>query len=127
MPLIFRDMASPRRNDQPGLGVADGSSRLHSWTSYGIGSAHFVGHSMGGAIAMQLAAEQPSKVKSMSLICSAGLGHEFGTYVENYVAAEGRQDLKPVLEKLFADKSLVSRQLIDDVLKYKRLDGVEQS
>ncbi len=91
----------------------------------GITSAHVVGHSMGGAIAMQLAADDPSKVKTMSLICSAGLGPEFGTYVSDYVAAEGRRDLKPVLEMLFADKSLVSRQLVDDVLKYKRLDGVE--
>ncbi len=35
--------------------------------------------------------------------------------------------MKPVLELLFADTGLVSRQLIDDVLKYKRLDGVEQA
>ena len=91
----------------------------------GIGKAHLVGHSMGGAIAMQLAADQPAKVKSLTLICSAGLGPEIGSYVDEFVAAQGRKDLKPVLEKLFADKSLVSRQLVDDVLKYKRLDGVE--
>jgi pyruvate dehydrogenase E2 component (dihydrolipoamide acetyltransferase) len=91
----------------------------------GIDSAHFVGHSMGGAISMQIAAEDPSKVKSLTLICSAGLGSEIGTYVTDYIAAQGRKDLKPVLETLFADKSLVSRQLVDDVLKYKRLDGVE--
>ena len=104
------------------------SQAIHEFMeATGIDSAHFVGHSMGGAIAMQLAADQPDKVKSMSLICSAGLGQEFGTYVDSYVAAEGRRDLKPVLEMLFADKSLVSRQLIDDVLKYKRLDGVEQA
>jgi pyruvate dehydrogenase E2 component (dihydrolipoamide acetyltransferase) len=90
-----------------------------------IGSAHLVGHSMGGAIAMQMALDHPSKVKSMTLICSAGLGPEIGSYVQNYIAAQGRKDLKPVLETLFADKSLVSRQLVDDVLKYKRLDGVE--
>ncbi len=30
-----------------------------------------------------------------------------------------------MLEQLFADKSLVSRQLVEDVLKYKRLDGVD--
>lgn len=90
-----------------------------------IASAHLVGHSMGGAIAMKMAADQPSKVKSMTLICSAGLGPDIGSYVDDYVAAQGRKDLKPVLEQLFADKSLVSRQLVDDVLKYKRLDGVE--
>ena len=91
----------------------------------GIGKAHLVGHSMGGAIAMQMAADDPSKVKSLTLICSAGLGPEIGSYVDEYVAAQGRKDLKPALEQLFADKSLVSRQLVDDVLKYKRLDGVE--
>jgi pyruvate dehydrogenase E2 component (dihydrolipoamide acetyltransferase) len=91
----------------------------------GIASAHFVGHSMGGAIAMQLAAEQPDKVKTMSLVCPAGLGPEFGSYVKDYVDAESRRDLKPVLEMLFADKSLVSRQMVDDVLKFKRLDGVD--
>lgn len=91
----------------------------------GVGSAHLIGHSMGGAIAMQMALDNPDKVKSMTLICSAGLGPEIGDYVSNYIAAQGRKDLKPVLETLFADKSLVSRQLVDDVLKYKRLDGVE--
>jgi pyruvate dehydrogenase E2 component (dihydrolipoamide acetyltransferase) len=91
----------------------------------GIPSSHFVGHSLGGAIAMQLASHAPAKVKTMSLICSAGLGPEFSSYVKDYVAAESRRDLKPVLEMLFADKSQVSRQLIDDVLKYKRLDGVD--
>jgi pyruvate dehydrogenase E2 component (dihydrolipoamide acetyltransferase) len=91
----------------------------------GISSAHFVGHSLGGAISMQLAADAPAKVKSMALICAAGMGPEFGSYVKDYVAAESRRDLKPVLEMLFADKSQVSRQLVDDVLKYKRLDGVE--
>jgi pimeloyl-ACP methyl ester carboxylesterase len=32
-----------------------------------------------------------------------------------------------VLEHLFARKDLVSRQLVDDVLKYKRLDGVDEA
>jgi pyruvate dehydrogenase E2 component (dihydrolipoamide acetyltransferase) len=48
-----------------------------------------------------------------------------GPFVAGYVAATGRRDLKPVMEQLFADKNLVSRKLIEDVLKYKRLDGVE--
>jgi pyruvate dehydrogenase E2 component (dihydrolipoamide acetyltransferase) len=74
---------------------------------------------------MQLASDYPKKVKSLTLICSSGLGPEFGNYVENFIAAQSRKDLKPALESLFADKSLVSRQLVDDVLKYKRLDGVD--
>lgn len=91
----------------------------------GIASAHLVGHSLGGAITMQMAIDHPQKVASMTLICPAGLGPEISSYVDDYVAAQGRRDLKPVLERLFADKGLVSRQLVDDVLKYKRLDGVD--
>jgi pyruvate dehydrogenase E2 component (dihydrolipoamide acetyltransferase) len=90
----------------------------------GIGSAHLVGHSMGGELAMQMAIDHPEKVKTLTLICAAGLGPEISSYVRDFNAAQGRKDLKPVLETLFADKSLVSRQLVDDVLKFKRLDGV---
>jgi pyruvate dehydrogenase E2 component (dihydrolipoamide acetyltransferase) len=115
---------SSKKLDKPGLGAMKNALAAFM-DKLGIGKAHLVGHSMGGAIAMQMAAEHPEKVKSLTLICSAGLGSDIGSYVDEYVAAQGRKDLKPVLEKLFADKSLVSRQLVDDVLKFKRLDGVE--
>lgn len=87
---------------------------------------HAVGHSMGGAIAAQLALAHPGKVASVALICGAGLGNEINNgYTEGFARANSRRDLKPVLEQLFNDASLVSRQMVDDVLKYKRLDGVE--
>ena len=38
---------------------------------------------------------------------------------------ESRRDLKPVLQYLFADPDLVSRSMVEDLLKYKRLDGVQ--
>lgn len=91
----------------------------------GVPQAHIVGHSMGGAIAAQLALQAPARVASLALIAPAGFGDEVDAgYTEGFAAAESRRDLKPVLERLFADPSLVSRQMIDDVLKYKRLDGI---
>ena len=48
-------------------------------------------------------------------------------YIDGFVAAETRRDLKPVLKELFADENLVSRQMIDDLLKFKRLDGVRET
>ncbi|WP_448203930.1 acetoin dehydrogenase dihydrolipoyllysine-residue acetyltransferase subunit [Azospirillum sp. sgz302134] len=92
----------------------------------GIGAAHLVGHSMGGAVSMRTALDAPERVTSLSLICSAGLGREINLgYIDGFVNATSRRDLKPALEHLFADAGLVSRQMIDDLLKYKRLDGVD--
>ena len=87
--------------------------------------AHLVGHSLGGAIAAQMALDHPRRVASLALISSAGLGPEVNAgYTEGFVAATSRRELKPVLEQLFANPELLTRQMVDDVLKYKRLDGV---
>ncbi len=92
-----------------------------------VAHAHLVGHSVGGAIAAQLALTQPQKVASLSLIDSAGFGPEINTaYTEGFARAASRRELKPVLELLFKDPTLVSRQMVDDVLKYKRLDGITE-
>ena len=92
----------------------------------GVSSAHIVGHSMGGAIAMQMVVKHPESVDSLGLICSSGLGPEINRdYLQGFVDAQSHRELKPVLQQLFADESLVNRQLVDDVLKYKRLDGVD--
>ena len=47
-------------------------------------------------------------------------------YIEGFLAAQSRRELKPVVEQLFADTGLVNRQLLDDLLRYKRLDGVPE-
>ena len=88
--------------------------------------AHLVGHSMGGTIALEFALAHPDRALSLVLIASGGLGPEIdGDYIDGFLKAERRKDIKPHLEKLFANPSLVSRQLVDDILKYKRLDGVD--
>ena len=90
-----------------------------------IGKAHLIGHSLGGAIAMQIARTNRDQVQSLTLISPAGLGPDINmNYIDGFISAASRRDLKPVLENLFADRSLVSRQMVDDLLKYKRLDGV---
>ena len=91
-----------------------------------VSSLHVVGHSMGGAIAMQLASDSPKTVKSLGLICSAGLGPDINSdYLRGFVEAQSQQELKLVLQQLFADESLVNLQLVNDLLNYKRMDGVE--
>ncbi len=92
----------------------------------GIAAAHLAGHSMGGAVSLAVAQAAPERVRSLVLIASAGLGEEInGGYIDGFVAAADRRALKPVLAELFADPGLVTRQLVDDMLKYKRLEGVD--
>lgn len=42
----------------------------------GVDRVHLVGHSVGGGISMQFAAESPERVSSLTLISSGGLGRE---------------------------------------------------
>jgi len=87
--------------------------------------AHLAGHSLGGAVAASVA---PERIASLTLIAPAGMGSPVNReYIDGFVEASGRRDLKPVLQLLFADESLVTRQLVDDVLKYKRIDGVQDA
>ena len=91
----------------------------------GVGRAHLAGHSLGAAIAAQLALEQPERVAGLVLVAPAGFGAEINMdYIDGFVGAAGKKDLKPVLGQLFADESLVTRSMVDGVLRYKRLDGV---
>jgi pyruvate dehydrogenase E2 component (dihydrolipoamide acetyltransferase) len=94
----------------------------------GLGAAHIVAHSMGAAVALRIAADTPARVRSLTLVCPAGLGVEINIdYLRGFAAANSRNVLKPILAQLFADQSLVNRQLVDDVLKYKRLEGVTEA
>lgn len=93
-----------------------------------IDRAHLVGHSMGGGIATQLAVDAPQRVLSVALVSPVGFGDEINSgYTEGFVNAQSRRDLKPVIELLFANPDLVSRQMLDDLLRYKRLDGVSEA
>jgi pyruvate dehydrogenase E2 component (dihydrolipoamide acetyltransferase) len=80
---------------------------------------------MGGAIALHFAARQPDRVASLSLIASAELGPEInGEFIAGFLRAQRRREMQEVLALLVHDPALVSRQMVEDVLRYKRLDGV---
>ncbi len=89
-----------------------------------IPRAHIVGHSLGAAIAVELAAQNPQRVASLVLLSGAGAGTVVDKkYVEGFIAAQRRPHLKPYIHQLFADPKFVTREMIENVLKAKRIEG----
>jgi len=91
----------------------------------GIERVHLVGHSMGGAVAVAVASRGPARIATLTLIASAGLGAEInGAFIDGFVRMARRRDAVEVLNLLVHDPALVSRAMVEDVLRYKRIDGV---
>jgi len=92
------------------------------------GSRHWVGHSFGGAVATALAARDPDKAASLTLIAPVGLGQEMHRdFLTDFVAAERRRPLQSVLERLFADPAKITSAMVEGALRFKRLEGVPQA
>jgi pyruvate dehydrogenase E2 component (dihydrolipoamide acetyltransferase) len=125
--------------DLPGHGasakdVGDGSVGLLAdavtgvLDAIGARRAHLAGHSLGGAVALAAAAADPGRIGSLTLIAPAGFGREINAaYLRGFADAQTRRELKPLIGQLFADDGLVTRQVVDDLLAYKRLDGVDEA
>ena len=93
-----------------------------------ISRAHLVGHSMGGGVALTFSLAHPAQAASLTLMGSTALGTEINNeYIQGFIAARRRREMKFHLQKLFSDPSLVTRQMVEDVLKFKRIDGVQDA
>jgi len=80
-----------------------------------LSNVNLVGHSLGAGVALQVAANATVSIKSLTLISPVGFGTEINSeFLDGY----------PVLEQLVSDKSLISSDMMDDVFKFKRIDGV---
>jgi pyruvate dehydrogenase E2 component (dihydrolipoamide acetyltransferase) len=125
--------------DLPGHGgsakaVGDGAvdalvaSVLELMNAEEISRAHLVGHSLGGLVAARLALAAPERVASLALIAPVGFGAEIDAeFIEALAAGSSRRELKGALPKLFADQALVTRELVEEVLRYKRAEGVPEA
>jgi len=93
-----------------------------------IEQAHFIGHSLGGAVALFLAIKHPRRVASAMLVAPGGLGAEINMgFIDGLITADRRKAMQSVLESLFADPKLASRRMADELLQAKRRDGVPEA
>jgi len=94
----------------------------------GIGRAHLVGHSMGGAVALQAALSRPGRAASLTLVASGGLGEEADTgFVDRLLAARDPDTLAAALRPLYADPRLVTPALGELVLAALSGPGIRET
>jgi pyruvate dehydrogenase E2 component (dihydrolipoamide acetyltransferase) len=122
--------------DLPGHGgstkqVDSGSiEELASSVAYGIDHLelkriHLVGHSLGAAVALALWERRPERVASVSLLAPFAFGsHANQAYISDFTSAQRGRDVQRCLSLLFAQPKAVRRDMIESVVRYKRLDGV---
>ena len=94
----------------------------------GISSAHFVGHSLGGAIALAVAARHPDMVKSLALIAPMGLGHGVdGQFLQSLVNVQSVDEGLRLLQQLFVHKQLVNKTLAKRLLDHLNKPGIRDA
>jgi pyruvate dehydrogenase E2 component (dihydrolipoamide acetyltransferase) len=94
----------------------------------GAPKIHLVGHSLGGAIAFQILKDRPERVASVAGIAPIGFDDRVNAdFVEGFIAAQKRKDVKATLQLLLSDPDLVSSQMIEGVLRFKRLEGAKEA
>ena len=104
----------------------------------GIDSAHIVGHSYGGAIAMALAADHPERVKSMVLVDSAAVDYPMlrrkwfaGVSFFNWIYVRGLAlrtgTAERVFERAYYDEGLVTEELVEAYLERLRVEGAARA
>ncbi len=139
--LIQQDLADTRlvyAIELPGHGQSSkdvGTGTLEALTdaadaaivSLGLSRVALCGHSLGGAIAMQLASRPQHRVTALVLICPVGVP---GTtinkrYLDEFVAARQARDLRSPVSLLFARPELATRAMLEDLIRSKRLDGAQ--
>ena len=110
-------------------GVADLANMVRAaLSSAGIGRLHLLGHSLGGAIAMQIAADEPERVQSLALIAPAGLGD--GPDPGFVSALPGLSDFaeaEALLKRLVARPQLINKMTVQRLLGHLGRDGVREA
>lgn len=89
---------------------------------------HLLGHSLGGRVALRLAAGLGGQVRSLVLIAPAGLGSGLGEdFPAAFLAADKRRPMKEALRMLVADEAAVTSEMVEGALAAKRIDGAPEA
>jgi pyruvate dehydrogenase E2 component (dihydrolipoamide acetyltransferase) len=100
------------------------SAVLDYMDAIGVERAHLVGHSMGGAVCLDVVRREPARVRSLVLLGPSGIGPASNRqWVERLINARSAEALMQVLRESAGDPDLISVGIAEDVLRYLRLEG----
>lgn len=112
--------------DAAGAGSAKIAARaiLADLAQRGIGTAQFVGHSMGGAVAALMALAEPARVASLTLLAPGGFGPEInGPLLRRYARAHDRDELQFCLGAMSGKEARLPETYLRDRLAMRGRPG----
>jgi pimeloyl-ACP methyl ester carboxylesterase len=93
-----------------------------------MGPVDMVGHSLGGAIAIEIAHRRPDLVRSLFLISPAGIGRALDpSFLADFTEMGTAEEAEQVLRRLVARPRLISRQMAAGVLGQLSKPGVREA
>jgi pimeloyl-ACP methyl ester carboxylesterase len=93
-----------------------------------LSPAVLIGHSLGGATALQLALDRPKLVRALALVDSAALGSEIsGELLDRVESAPSRDEARRLLELFFEDRRFVLERGIDDMYAARIAPGADEA
>lgn len=135
--------------DLPGFGYTERPCRVESYRfaglartvlelldALGVASAHFIGHSYGGALALWLAERHPERVRTLTLAATATpeltveqrqIWARFRSlnYLLLHTSLLSRSSVRKALEQSYHDRSLVTDELVEAYRERLLVEGVE--
>ncbi|PZF76672.1 alpha/beta hydrolase [Aestuariivirga litoralis] len=94
----------------------------------GMGPVHLLGHSLGGSIAMLMALGQPERVRSLTLLAPAGLGHAIDhDFLARFPDLATKEEAEALLQKLVSKPLLINRFTIARVLEQLSRTGAREA
>jgi pyruvate dehydrogenase E2 component (dihydrolipoamide acetyltransferase) len=85
------------------------------------------GHSLGGAVACHVSSVLAECVKGLILVAPAAMpgGTLSNEYIDGFLSARRTRDMKAPVSLLFEDQRMVTRDMLEQLVRFKRLDGAQ--
>jgi pyruvate dehydrogenase E2 component (dihydrolipoamide acetyltransferase) len=94
----------------------------------GIGRAHLVGHSLGAAIAVAVATDDPGRVSALTLIAPGGIDRWINMdFISGFPVVRDLDAARSMMEMLVANPRMISPEMLRLVLAYTTTPGVTEA